>query len=341
MKRTLRFIAIIGALFVTIVVFIVCFLIIKKVKNKDVATKEKNSIEISSDELNQNIIDDSYAPLVEETSIEYAEESKEEVFVVDPNSIPVYSGEPRVELNDNIPLFSEDEINTTVFEQYSELDSLGRCGAAFANLGQELMPIEQRGEIGDIRPSGWQTIKYNELIDGNYLYNRCHLIGYQLAGENSNINNLITGTRYLNIEGMLPVENMVANYIKETNNHVLYRVTPIFYGDNLVASGVTMEALSVEDKGKGVCLFVYVYNVQPGIIIDYASGDSEVEHDYENDERVTEDEGKYIVNTNTGRFHIPSCESVNEMKEKNKKISYESREELVEQGYSPCSVCNP
>lgn len=189
------------------------------------------------------------------------------------NNLPAYSGEAYVELNDNVPSFSKKDMTTKAFEKYSELDDLGRCGAAYANVCRETMPTEERGNIGMIKPSGWQTVKYDN-VDGKYLYNRCHLIGYQLTAENANEKNLITGTRYLNIEGMLPFENMVADYIDETDNHVLYRVTPIFKGDNLLASGVQMEAYSVEDKGKGVSFNVYCYNVQPGIEINYSDGTS-------------------------------------------------------------------
>lgn len=188
--------------------------------------------------------------------------------------IPVYSGSPYVEINHNQPLFEKADLTTEPFENYSELDSLGRCGVAYANICQELMPTEERGEIGSVKPSGWHTVKYPEVIKDLYLYNRCHLIGFQLAGENANEKNLITGTRYLNIEGMLPFENEVAEYVKETNQHVLYRVTPIFTEDNLIADGVLMEAYSVEDSGKGVSFCVFVYNVQPGIEIDYKTGES-------------------------------------------------------------------
>lgn len=187
--------------------------------------------------------------------------------------IPDFSGEPYITLNNNVPLFSKKERTTKVFERYSELDSLGRCGVAYANICKKLMPTEQRKAIGPVKPSGWHTIKY-DCVDGKYLYNRCHLIGFQLAGENANEKNLITGTRYLNVDGMLPFENEVADYVKETNHHVLYRVTPYFEGDDLVAKGVQMEAYSVEDKGKGVCFHVFVYNSQPGVTIDYATGDS-------------------------------------------------------------------
>lgn len=187
--------------------------------------------------------------------------------------IPEYSGEPYVVLQDNWPDFDAGDMTTEAFETYSELDSLGRCGAAYANICLEIMPTDSREEIGQVRPTGWHTVKY-DCVDGQYLYNRCHLIGYQLAGENANKQNLITGTRYMNVTGMLPFENMVDSYVEETENHVLYRVTPVFEGGNLVASGVQMEAFSVEDEGEGVCFNVFVYNVQPGIVIDYATGDS-------------------------------------------------------------------
>ena len=187
-----------------------------------------------------------------------------------------YGGKPYVKVNGNVPFFDDNEITTESFEVYSELDSLGRCGVTFANISKELMPTEDRGEIGMIKPSGWHTVKYPDVIEDLYLYNRCHLIGYQLSGENANEKNLITGTRYLNVEGMLPFENEVAAYVRRTGNHVLYRVTPIFEGDNLVAEGVLMEAYSVEDEGRGVCFCVFVYNVQPGIEIDYKTGESKV-----------------------------------------------------------------
>lgn len=187
--------------------------------------------------------------------------------------IPDYSGDPYVVLNDNWPEFDAEELTLEPFETYSRLDYLGRCSTAYANICLEIMPTEPRGDIGQVKPSGWQTVKY-DCVDGKYLYNRCHLIGYQLAGENANERNLITGTRYMNVEGMLPFENMVAGYVEETGNHVLYRVTPVFEGTNLLASGVKLEAFSVEDEGEGICFNVYVYNVQPGITIDYATGDS-------------------------------------------------------------------
>ncbi|MCI8373174.1 MAG: hypothetical protein HFI75_12445 [Lachnospiraceae bacterium] len=262
------------------------------------------------------------------------------------NDIPAFSQDPYIILNDNKPDFTDEEKNTEVFENYSELDHLGRCGVAYANICRELMPTEERGAIGMLKPSGWHTVKY-DIVDGNYLYNRCHLIGFQLAGENANEKNLITGTRYMNVEGMLPFENKVADYVKENDNHVLYRVTPVYEGNNLLASGVEMEAWSIEDNGKGVCFHVYVYNNQPGITIDYATGESRLSKNSENEKDRKEPTGEenqtenYILNTNTYKFHSPSCGSINEIKEKNKKTYKGSREELIEQGYEPCSRCKP
>ena len=193
------------------------------------------------------------------------------------DSIPEFDGEtPYVIINENIPFFTEDEIVSESYELYGELDGLGRCTVAIACVGIDIMPTEESGSIGSVKPSGWQTVKY-DFVSGKYLYNRCHLIGYQLTGENANKQNLITGTRFLNIEGMLPFEDMIADYVKETENHVMLRVTPIFHGDDLVASGVLMEAWSVEDDGEGICFNVYAYNSQPGVIIDYATGDSHPE----------------------------------------------------------------
>lgn len=189
------------------------------------------------------------------------------------SEIPLYSGEPYIAIDDNEPSFSKFALSTTAFERYSALDSLGRCGTAYVNVCEDTMPTEKRGSIGSIKPSGWQVVKYDE-VDGKYLYNRCHLVGYQLSGENANEENLITGTRYMNTEGMLPFENMVADYVKETDNHVLYRVTPLFDGDNLVASGVEIEAESVEDSGESISFNVFCYNVQPGIFINYKDGSS-------------------------------------------------------------------
>lgn len=282
--------------------------------------------------------------------------------------IPAYSGTPYTEVNGNKPYFTEAELTTQSFETYSELDSLGRCGVAYANVGQDLMPTEPRGEIGAVKPSGWHLVKYDN-VDGKYLYNRCHLIAYMLAAENANPQNLITGTRYLNVQGMLPFETKVCDYVKNTGNHVLYRVTPIFDGDNLLADGVLMEAYSVEDAGEGISFCVFAYNVQPGIGIDYATGDNWAEGSGtyqstvasvaeetpvpqpETDTAVQitpessapqESQGiTYVLNTNTKKFHYPTCSSVDDMKEKNKQIYTGSREEVINMGYVPCKRCNP
>ena len=194
-------------------------------------------------------------------------------------NIPPYSGQSYAIINNNLPFFSDSDKNTIGFEDYSELDELGRCGVAYANVCRDLMPTEARGEIGGIKPTGWVQRKYEDIIPSSppYLYNRCHLIAYCLTGENSNERNLITGTRYMNVEGMLPFEEQVARYLDENDNHVLYRVTPLFEGNNLVADGVLIEAYSVEDNGTGICLCVYCYNVQPGIVIDYKTGESHID----------------------------------------------------------------
>lgn len=261
------------------------------------------------------------------------------------DKIPEYSGSPYVEINNNVPDFSEDEYTEDSYEYYSELDDLGRCGVTEACIGTDIMPTEARGKIGMVKPSGWQTVKYNGVVDGNYLYNRCHLIGFQLAGENANEKNLITGTRYMNVDGMLPFENEVAEYVKETDNHVMYRVTPIFEGDNLVASGVQMEAISVEDDGAGVCFNVYCYNVQPGIEIDYATGNSREAAATEvkelEEKKSVSGEETYIVNKNTYKFHRPDCASVKDIKPQNRKEYTGSKEDLIEQGYDPCGRCKP
>ena len=252
-------------------------------------------------------------------------------------------------LNNNIPEFSENEITTTAFEEYSELDDLGRCGVAFACIGEEIMPTEERGAIGQIKPSGWQMAKY-DIVDGKYLYNRCHLIGYQLSGENANEKNLITGTRYMNVDGMLPFENKVADYIKETKNHVMYRVTPIFEGNNLLAKGVQMEAFSVEDNGEGVSFNVFVNNIQPGIEINYLDGTSKLKSNNSSEKTTKKEEEKpenensdtiYILNTNTMKFHNEGCSSAKDIKPKNKESFNGTRTWLIDNGYSPCGICNP
>lgn len=278
------------------------------------------------------------------------------------SDVPAYSGKAYTSVNGNVPYFTAAELTTTSFETYSDLDTLGRCGVTYACIGQDLMPTKERGSIGMVKPTGWHTVRYDDLVDGKYLYNRCHLIGYQLTGENANTKNLITGTRYLNIEGMLPFENMVADYIQETNNHVLYRVTPIFEGNNLLANGVLMEGYSVEDKGAGVSYCVFAYNVQPGIEIDYATGESKLADGSQHEEQKTAtvtptpspepekqepvtgseaSQADYILNTNTKKFHYPTCSSVNDMKEKNKQEFFGTRDEAISNGYSPCGRCKP
>ena len=254
--------------------------------------------------------------------------------------IPEYSDSAYIEINGNIPFFTQEDYTTTSFEEYSKLDQLNRCGVAFSNIGIELMPTEERDYIGQVKPSGWQISKY-DFIDGKYLYNRCHLIGFQLTGENANEKNLITGTRYLNVSGMLPFENMVADYIKESKNHVLYRVTPVFEGENLIVSGVLMEAKSVEDNGEGICFNVYCYNVQPGVEIDYSDGsNSLVEHSLE-ENNTKGDEVTFIANKNSKIFHIPDCQSVMSIKEKNKKYLSCTREEAINKNLTPCGSCKP
>ena len=289
------------------------------------------------------------------------------------DDVPAYSGEPYVEVNDNQPEFTEEELTTVSYEDYSELDELGRCQTAEACIGQDLMPTEARESISSVKPTGWRNKSY-DTVDGGYVYNRCHLIGFQLTGENANEENLITGRRYMNVEGMLPFEDEVAAYIEETDNHVMYRVTPVFEGDDLVASGVQMQAESVEDDGVGISFNVYVYNVQPYVVIDYKTGEN-----WEGDE-IAEPEGKwadgteadpsdsksdskinaktdsaatskaeakdtkeqtYILNKNTKKFHKPECSGAKKIKAKNKGEYTGSRQTLIDEGYEPCGNCNP
>lgn len=256
----------------------------------------------------------------------------------DLSNIPDYDGKAYVELNGNVPEFSESEKTySESFEEYGKLDSLGRCTYAVSCIGKDLMPTEKRGSIGSVKPSGWHISKY-DFVDGKYLYNRCHLIGYQLTAENANERNLITGTRYLNVEGMLPFENDVADYIEITNNHVYYKVTPIFEGNNLVANGVQMQAYSVEDNGQGISFNVYCYNVQPGVAIDYATGDNQAvtSSSVTSTSSDVADKKTYIVNTKTKKFHNPDCDGVKKMSSSNKKKYKGTRDSLISNGYSPC-----
>lgn len=283
------------------------------------------------------------------------------------SSVPAYEGKAYVTVNGNTPFFTNADLSEKSYEYYSPLDSLGRCGEAIASVGRDLMPTQARGSIGSVKPSGWQTVKY-DFIDGKYLYNRCHLIGYQLSGENANVCNLITGTRYLNVTGMLPFENMVADYVKESGNHVLYRVTPVFEGDNLVATGVLMEAFSVEDRGEGISFNVFCYNVQPGVVIDYKTGESVAGATPEpvntappattaappattaappaTTSTVTPADPhpqstSYVLNASTKKFHKTTCSELKKMNAENR-IDYSgTREEVLAMGYVPCKKCNP
>ena len=241
---------------------------------------QEASAEISTVMPTESAVEAEQAASDEEESLTASETAVQEpaLQTLSVEEIPAYTGEPAIEINGNVPNFTDKEYTTEAFEKYSPLDELGRCGTAYACVGEEIMPTEERGAIGMVKPSGWHTVKY-DFVDGKYLFNRCHLIAYQLSGENSNTENLITGTRYLNVEGMLPYENQVADYVHDTGNHVLYRVTPLFDGDNLVASGVEIEAASVEDQGKSLSFHVYCYNVQPGVEIDYATGESKLSDD--------------------------------------------------------------
>ena len=253
------------------------------------------------------------------------------------DQIPAYSGEPFVILANNVPAFQEKDYVTESYEFYDDLDAMNRCTYTMACIGPDLMPTEDRGDIGMIRPTGWVTAKF-DFVDGKYLYNRCHLIGFQLTGENANERNLITGTRYMNVDGMLPFENMVADYIKETGNHVLYRVVPIFEGDNLVASGVTMEAWSVEDDGEGICFHVYVYNVQPGVEIDYATGESWLAAPVAGE---GEDVMIYVVNTGSGKFHDGTCPQAASIKSENKESFETTRSQMLAWNFEPAGCCKP
>lgn len=259
---------------------------------------------------------------------------------IDINNIPAYSGNDYIVLNNNIPNFSDSDLTTTSFEEYSPLDSLGRCGVAYANIGTDLMPTEERESISSVKPSGWQSIKY-DIVEGKYLYNRSHLIGFQLTAENANKSNLITGTRYFNANLMLPYENMVADYIKETNNHVLYRVTPVFERNNLVATGVQMEAKSVEDNGEGIEFNVFVYNVQPGITIDYATGASALASEEIHSEESSNNSSnkKTIIrgNSKSKIYHCPGQRDYENMSDSVYLINFNSEEEAIAAGYRKAS----
>lgn len=278
------------------------------------------------------------------------EQNLHDDYIASVNEVPEFDGETAyVPIRNNIPDFKESDLDTVSYEKYTALDFWGRCGEAIACIGIDIMPDEERGSIGQVKPSGWHTVKY-DIVDGKYLYNRCHLIGYQLTGENANEENLITGTRFLNIEGMLPFENMIADYIKETENHVLYRVTPVFDNDNLLCRGVQLEAFSVEDNGEGICFNVYAYNAQPGISINYATGESvlvDKAEEYASDnvtsstESVNQNQITYVLNTNSKKIHLPACKSIGDIKPENRVISTEDKADLINKGYTDCKQCNP
>ena len=253
---------------------------------------------------------------------------------------PAYGGAPYVSLGK--ATFSAELYTTESFETYAPLDELGRCGVTFACIGRDIMPTEEREGIGQVKPTGWHTVKY-DFVDGKYLYNRCHLIGFQLTGENANRQNLVTGTRSFNVEGMLPFENMVADYVKETGNHVLYRVTPDFAGDNLVCSGVYIEAFSVEDRGEGIDFLVYCYNAEPGVVIDYATGESALAAEENAPEAPEEEqtEETFVLNTNTKKIHKPSCRHVSSISEKNREEFTGTKDSLLTGGYTACGTCKP
>lgn len=256
----------------------------------------------------------------------------EDIVLPDGTEIEGYSGTPYAAIGDNVPDFLPEDMTQQSFERYSKLDGLGRCGTAYANVGEDIMPKEERGNIGQVKPSGWQTVKY-DIVDGKYLYNRCHLIGYQLTGENANVENLITGTRYLNVEGMLPFENMVADYVKETHAHVLYRVTPVFEENELVARGVRMEGWSVEDQGEGICFDVFAYNVQPGIEIDYATGESTLSAVGEWEEEGQTEKLEIRGNKKSKIYHCPGQADYDTMEDSPNLVLFYSEKEAQEAGY--------
>lgn len=304
-------------------------------------------------------------------------ETLSETTSFDYSMVPEYTGSASVAINNNVPFFNADEkaAGTSSFETYSELDDLRRCGTAYTCIGKDIMPTEERGQIGMVKPTGWHTVKY-DCVDGKYLYNRCHLIAYCLAGENANEKNLITGTRYLNIEGMLPYETLTAKYMDNNpDNHVLYRVTPVFIGNELVARGVLMEGYSVEDNGAGVNFCVFCYNAQPDVEINYTDGESSQKDSTDKDTGFTgytnkdsssssstdkgsntnssankdtgftgytdENTSSYVVNISSKKFHKADCKNADKISDKNKEIVNESRDELISNGYEPSKCCNP
>ncbi len=306
---------------------VVCCLIFAKIDNikPQQQTTTQNSVSSTESEM---------------TSVNF-----ESFEILSADKIPEYNGKAFITVNNNEPSFDKNK-EAVPFEYYSKLDSLGRCGVTFACVCKETMPTSKREDIGGVRPTGWMHVEY-DFVDGGSLYNRCHLIGFQLTAENANERNLITGTRYMNTEGMLPFENMVADYVKETKNHVLYSVTPVFKDNELLARGVQMQAYSVEDDGEGICYNIFCYNVQPGVNINYKNGANSLAKDSENSTSVkttynaAASGADYILNVKSYKFHLPSCPGVQDMSPKNRKEYKGSRQELIDQGYGPCGKCCP
>ena len=310
---------------------------------------------------NEEITDIPESEKAEEKETKKAEKAES---VGDDNSkavlseIPEYSGRAYAVINDNVPSFNKYELTIKGYETYASLDALGRCGGAVASCGREIMPgaNEERGSISAVKPSGWVQAQY-DCVSGKYLYNRCHLIGWQLSAENANKRNLITGTRYMNTEGMLPFENMVADYIRETDNHVAYRITPIYDGNDLVAKGVQMEAYSIEDEGEGICFNVFCYNVQPGVEIDYTTGKSwsddsngettkkvvavQTTREYVEETQKSVSYDTYAYSSNSDKFHYTSCRYAKTIKAENYCEYTGTRQDMINKGYSPCKNCNP
>lgn len=260
-----------------------------------------------------------------------ANELMTETETIQLDEVPEYDGEPYAVINDNVPDYPFEDLTADSFEEYSPLDSLGRCGAAVANVGRDLMPTEKRGNISSVRPTGWQISKY-DFVDGKYLYNRCHLIGFQLTGENANEGNLITGTRYMNVDGMLPFENMIDDYVDETGNHVLYRVTPVYEGDELIARGVQMEAWSVEDEGEGICFNVFAYNVQPGVEIDYETGNNRLSRKGGSIGSSNE-QGDIRGNSRSKVYHCPGQRAYDDMADSKNLVVFKTEKEAQKAGY--------
>ena len=355
MKKLLRFNAIVACLLALALVFAGCDSKSAETDTTSAVTTTVENVETSAESTKETVAattdtqtTETESESSEETSIDtedtgspYYNSENLSTTPIDLASVPAWSDKPYVEVNGNLPFFTEDEITDVAYESYSALDQLGRCGAAIACCGREIMPAEgeDRGNISSVKPTGWIQAQYI-CVSGQALYNRCHLIAWQLSAENANNKNLISGTRYLNADGMIPFENMVADYIKETGNHVMYRVTPIFEGNNLLASGVQMEAYSVEDGGEAICFNVYCYNVQPFIIINYATGSSSFdEAAFEASKPDPDEVGNYVLNKNTKKIHYPYCNSVTQMSEKNREEYTGTLNDLKAQGYSTCGNC--